>query len=98
MYTITAIIRVREGHEETMREALMAVARSVAETEPDTLGYHVSQSVEVPQVFTTYERFRDKAAMELHNASPAVAKWIETCGPILAETPVLYTSEELFAK
>jgi quinol monooxygenase YgiN len=98
MITITAVIRVKPGHEETMKGALLAVAKAVEETEPDTLGYHVSQSMAEPQVFTTYERFKDEAAMKRHNASAALAQWVETCSPILAEKPLLFTSRELFAK
>jgi quinol monooxygenase YgiN len=98
MITITAVIKVKPGHEEAMKQALLAVARSVEESEPDTLGYHVSQSLDEPGLFATYERFRDKSAMERHNASPAVARWVETCAPILAEKPVLYVAHEVFAK
>ncbi len=38
MLTITAIIRTNEGHEETMRQGLLAVAENVRANEPNTRG------------------------------------------------------------
>jgi quinol monooxygenase YgiN len=98
MISITAILRVKPGHEATMRDALLDLVESVRREEPGTVGYFVSQSIDEPQVFTTYERFVDRAAMELHNASAAVAKVISIAKPILADKIVLYTSDELAAK
>jgi quinol monooxygenase YgiN len=49
-------------------------------------------------VFTTYERFIDRAAMEQHNNSAAVAKVIKIADSILANNIVLYSSNELATK
>ena len=57
MITITAIIRVRKGHEQIMSKALLDVADHVRKNEPGTVGFFVSQDNEDPCVFTTYERF-----------------------------------------
>ena len=73
MFTITAVIRVKPGQEAAMRAALLDVASFVAANEPGTVGYFVSQSADRPELFTTYERFADRAAMDRHNKSPAVA-------------------------
>jgi quinol monooxygenase YgiN len=54
MLTITAIIRVRKGEEAVMRQALLDVAGHVRANEPATIGYHISQDVSDPCVFTTY--------------------------------------------
>lgn len=98
MIAITAIIRVRRGYEDRMRESLLAVGASVARDEPDTVNYYIGQSPDQPQLFTTYERFRDRAAMERHNASPAVAAVLALAKEAIAEPVVLHVCEEISAK
>lgn len=97
MITITAVIKAKSGHEVTMRDALMAVAENVAANEPDTIGFFISQSEDDPCVFTTYERFSDKAAMDRHNSSAAVAKFFGIAKPILDGEVTLVTSREVSA-
>lgn len=98
MVTITAIIRCKPGSEETMRDALMRVAEHVAKNEPDTVSFFVSRDADDPCVFTTYERFRDRDAMERHNGSDACRRFFEVAGPILDGEVVLRTCEEISAK
>lgn len=97
MITITAVIKAKSGHEVTMRDALMAVAENVAANEPDTIGFFISQSEEDPCVFTTYERFADKAAMDRHNSSAVVATFFGIAKPILDGEVTLVTSKEVSA-
>ncbi|MEO1190843.1 MAG: putative quinol monooxygenase [Pseudomonadota bacterium] len=98
MIALTAIITVQPGHEETVKDALMTVARHAAsEAEPGTLGYHVGQDPDNPTVFTTYERFRDRAAMEAHNGSDSTAAFFAIAKPLLAADPIIQVSSELFA-
>jgi quinol monooxygenase YgiN len=98
MPTITAIIRSRPGEEAAMRAGLLAVAEHVAASEPGTLGFFVSQDPADPCLFTTYERFADRAAMEAHNGSEAVARFFAIARPILAADVVLVTADEISAK
>ena len=65
MITITAIIRSKIGHEETMKMALLEVAQHVNENEPDTVNFYISQDINNPCVFTTYERFHQKLRWRL---------------------------------
>ncbi|WP_454648791.1 putative quinol monooxygenase [Bradyrhizobium liaoningense] len=97
MITITAVIRAKSGHETTMRDALMAVAENVAANEPDTIGFFIAQSEDDPCVFTTYERFADKAAMDRHNSSAVVATFFGIAKPILDGEVTLVTSREVSA-
>ncbi|WP_316229733.1 putative quinol monooxygenase [Bradyrhizobium sp. SZCCHNR1051] len=97
MITITAVIRAKAGHEATMRDALVAVAAHVAESEPETIGFFISQSEAEPGLFTTYERFADKAAMDRHNGSAAVATFFGIAKPILDGEVILVTSQEVSA-
>ena len=98
MLTITAIIRVRNGEEATMRQGLLEVAKSVRASEPGTIGYHISQDPLDPCVFTTYERYADQAAMDRHNNSEAVARFFEIAGPILDGEVKLVTGTEISTK
>jgi quinol monooxygenase YgiN len=98
MLTITAVIRARKGHEAALEEALLDVAKHVRAHEPDTVGFFVSRDAADPTVFTTYERFTDRAAMDRHNGSDAVAKFFAIAQPILDGAVTLVTCEEIFAR
>lgn len=98
MKTITAVIRVKPGAEAAMRDALLKVAENVRASEPDTVGFFISVDEADPCVFTTYERFRDAAARELHNGSATVAAFFESAEPLIEGDVVLVTSEEIWAK
>jgi quinol monooxygenase YgiN len=98
MLTITAVIRAKKGHEDTMRRALLEVAENVRIDEPNTIGFFVSQDQADACVFTTYERFRDQAAMDAHNNSEVVARFFGIAKPILDGDVVLVTGTEVSAK
>ena len=98
MLTITAIIRARQGHENTMRDALLEVAEHVRTNEPDTIDFFISQDISDASVFTTYERFADQAAMDRHNNSDVVARLFGIAKPILDGSVTLVTCSELSAK
>jgi quinol monooxygenase YgiN len=97
MITITAIIRVKAGQHTAMREALLTVAAHAAANEPETIGFFISQSEDDPCLFTTYERFADKAAMDRHNGSPVVAAFFAIAKPLLDGDVTLVTSQEVSA-
>ena len=98
MLTITAVIRAKQGCEDTMRQGLLDVAENVQKNEPDTIDFFISQDPKDPCVFTTYERFTDQAAMDLHNNSEAVARFFGIAKPILDGDVVLVTCNEISAK
>ena len=98
MLTITAVIRAKAGHEDTLRDALLAVADNVQRHEPQTISFFVSQDLVNPTVFTTHERFVDQAAMDRHNNSATVATFFGIAQPILDGDVVLVTAREISAK
>ncbi|WP_227268185.1 putative quinol monooxygenase [Roseobacter weihaiensis] len=95
MITITAIIRAKAGQENGLRDALLDVAAHVIDHEPDTIGFHVSQSLDDPAVFTTYERFATEAAKDLHNGSEAVARFFARAEALIEGEAVLHTCREV---
>jgi quinol monooxygenase YgiN len=98
MLTITAVIRARKGEERALRDALLAVAENVRANEPDTVGFFISQDLADPGVFTTYERFTDRVAMDRHNGSDVVAKFFAIAKPLLDGDVTLVTGAEISAK
>lgn len=97
MLAITAVIRVRPGCEQTMHDALLAVACNARDNEAGTIDYFVSQDAQDPCVFTTYERYADREAMEQHNASEAVARFFALAKPLLDGGVTVVTATEVFA-
>lgn len=95
MITITAVIRVKRGTESLMHEALSRVADYVRDNEPKTIDFFVSVGVNEPNVFTTYERFADRAAMEAHNGSQVVKEVHRIAAPILDGKMILETGNEI---
>ncbi|MGZ3340348.1 MAG: putative quinol monooxygenase [Reyranella sp.] len=98
MLTITAVIRARKGEEAALRRALLEVADNVRANEPDTVDFFVSQDLEDSCVFTTYERFTDRAAMDRHNDSAVVARFFGIAKPLLDGAITLATNSEISAK
>jgi quinol monooxygenase YgiN len=98
MITITAIIRARPGAQAIVRRALLSVVEAVRAAEPETIGYVVAQGADDPCVFTTFERFVDRAAMDRHNGSAAVQQFVRDAGPHLDGDVVIHVGEELAAK
>ncbi|UGY14042.1 putative quinol monooxygenase [Bradyrhizobium septentrionale] len=98
MLTITAVIRAKQDHEATMRQALLDVVDHVRANEPSTIGYYVSQDASDPCVFATYERYPDQAAMDRHNNSPAVARFFDIARPILDGDVILVSANEIASK
>ncbi|MGK9170699.1 antibiotic biosynthesis monooxygenase [Inquilinus limosus] len=98
MITITAILRAKPGAEAELKRALLAVAANVRAAEPGTIDFFVSRDDETPAIFTTYERFRDRAAMEAHNSSAAVAAFFAAVTPILDGPVTLHICNEVSAK
>jgi quinol monooxygenase YgiN len=83
MLTLTAIIRAQKGSEATVRAELLKVSVFARENEPDTIGFFVAQDPNDPCVFTTYERFTDKAAMEQHNNGAGSQGFFKAAGALL---------------
>jgi quinol monooxygenase YgiN len=44
----------------------------VQEEEPKAISFFISSGIAAPNIFATYERFVDRAAMEAHNNSEVV--------------------------
>ena len=98
MITITAVIRVKTGCADKMLAALLEVAENVAVNEPGTVGFFISQDAANPHVFTTYERFLDRAAMDTHKQLGCGCAFFGIAKPILEGEAMLVTAVEISKK
>lgn len=95
MISLSAIVPAKPGSEAALKAALMDMAAYVRDNEPGTVDYYVSQGIERPQIFTTYERFTDQAALEAHNGSDAMAKFFEIVQPLLDGEVLVFIGNEI---
>jgi quinol monooxygenase YgiN len=98
LITITAILRVKPGTESILKAAFLNVAAFVRDHEPEAVSFFMTSSIAAPHVFTTYERFTTRAAMETHNRAAVVKELHAIAAPILEAPTVLEIGEEFFAK
>jgi quinol monooxygenase YgiN len=98
MITITAVLRAQAGREADLRAALLDVADYVARNEPGTVDFFLSQGLDDPALFTTYERFADHAAMDAHNGSPAVARFFALAPDLVAGSALVLQCAEFSAR
>ena len=96
MHTLTAIIRAQKGQEDTVRVELLKVGVFARDHEPDTIGFHVTQDPDDACVFTTYERFTDKAAMDRHNNGAGSQAFFAAAGDLLDGDVAVVTAKEIW--
>jgi len=96
MHTLTAIIRARKGSESLVCAELLKVGAYAKEYEPKTIGYFVAQDLEEPCVFTTYERYTDKAAMEAHNNGAGAQEFFAATRNHLDGEVIVVTAKEIW--
>ena len=73
------------------------VGRYARAHEPDTLGFHVAQDAADPRVFTTYERFTDRSAMNRHNEGAGSKGFFAATEGLLDGDVTVVTGEEIFS-
>ena len=98
MIALTAILRAKAGEESRLQRLLTDVFAQVERDEPGTVAYFIGRDPDEPSVFTTYERYVDRAAMDAHNASPAVQAFFDVATDVLDGAAVIRVTEEIAAK
>ena len=76
MIVLIVHMTMKPGTEEECKRLLLQM---VAETrkEPGCIQYVAHQSIDNPRNFAFYESYADKAALDVHRASPHFARYIE---------------------
>ena len=98
MFTLTAILRAKPGHEDKVKAALQAVGDYVRAHEPGTASFFVTQSADDPCLFVTHERFADQAAMDRHNNGAGSQGFFAEAGAFLDGPATVVTGPEVFEK
>lgn len=70
MVIITAEWQAKPGQEEALKEHLETMVTQVRKNEPKCLEYTLHQGLDDPATFFFYERYLDRAAVELHKTTP----------------------------
>ena len=96
MHTVTAIIRAHKGSEALVYAQLLKVGAYAQEYESATIGYYVAQDLEDPCVFTTYERYTDKAAMEMHNNGAGTQEFFVATSNYLDGEVIIVAAKEIW--
>lgn len=96
MFCLTAIIRAQKGAEAQVRAELLKVGVFAKENEPGTIDFFVTQDPNDPCLFSTYERFTDKAAMEQHNAGAGSQGFFAAAGDLLDGDVTVVMSNEIW--
>ncbi len=98
MFTLTAILRAKPGHQDAVMAALLRVGDYVRAQEPDTHSFYVTQSADDPCLFVTHERFADRAAMDRHNNAAGSKGFFAEAGDLLDGPATVVTGPEVFAR
>ena len=86
----TARYEVHAGAVQTVKDAIEAFVRYVAEHEPGTKLYAAWQEIDEPTRFTHLFIFEDEAAQEIHSSSDAVRTFESVYSPELVGGPVVF--------
>ena len=90
---LTAIIQCRPDTVEAVEKALAEVGDYVANHEPETLDYRVVRVDGAAPTLMTLERFRDRAALDAHNAGAGSKAFFAATAGLLGDVTVLVGDE-----
>jgi len=96
MLVVVAVMKAKEGCEQEMEHALRGMIPKV-EAEEGALTYALHRARKDPRKFLMYEKYRDKAAFNLHGSTPYLAELFGKISPLLDGDPVIDIFEELSA-
>jgi quinol monooxygenase YgiN len=82
--TVLALVKAKEGMEETVRKELMALV-SPTRSEEGCVNYDLHQSAEDKSVFMFYENWDSMEDLERHRGSAHLKAFREKAGGLLAK-------------
>jgi quinol monooxygenase YgiN len=98
MLTVIAKLKVQPGKDAEFERACRLMIEYVKMAERDTVTYVLHRSRKDPTTFLFYERYSDRAALDVHTQSAQMAKLFSTIGPLLDGAPEIETYEEIDGK
>ena len=88
MIVVCATLKARAGKEREVEAALKEMIQNV-KTEPGAVTYNLHRSVNHPEKFMFYERYRDNKPFEDHMATPYFKDLLAKIKPMLEKDPNL---------
>ena len=94
---VVAVLKAQAGAEKDMEDALRAMIPKVL-SEEGTITYILHRAQNEPGKFLFYEKYRDKAAFDIHSSTEHFQELFRKIGPLLEGQPIVEMYEELAAK
>lgn len=94
---VVAVLKAQAGKEKEMEEALRAMIPKV-QSEEGTIAYILHRAQNELGKFLFYEKYRDKAAFDIHSSTPYFQELFGKIGPLLEGQPSVEMYEELAGK
>ena len=95
MVSVIAKLPLQEGQVETAIAAIKEFMAVVAKEEEGTLSYTLNRDPQNPGTLVFIERYRDKAALDAHMASPHFQAFFAKGMALLAGQPEMTVMEEI---
>ena len=94
---VVAVLKAQAGKEKAMEDALRAMIPKV-QSEEGTIAYILHRAQNERGKFLFYEKYRDKAAFDIHSSTPHFQELFGKIGPLLEGQPIVEIYEELAGK
>lgn len=98
MISSTTILRARPGYASAIREALLDLAEFIQGSEAETLDFRILADEQDDAIFTLIGRFASRAALDAHNNSDMMNRFLFAARAWLDGPMTLSMGEEIFAK
>ncbi len=96
MIVLTAVFKAKPGKETELERTLRVMIPEV-QNEDGTIMYILNRSTVDQGQFLFYEMYKDKAALDFHNATPYFQQLLQNLDGLLAEAPQIDTYEDIAA-
>jgi quinol monooxygenase YgiN len=94
--TVLALVKAKEGMEETVREELMSLVNPTR-SEPGCINYDVHQAADDKSQFMFYENWKSMDDLEKHREMPHMKAYKQKIGSFLAK-PIEVTLFKMISK
>lgn len=98
MIAQTSILRAKPGYDRAICEALLDLAESVRDEEAGTTEFRIVQDRNEATVFTLIVRAADQAALDAHNNSDRMNRFLWAAKQMLDGPIMLSIGAEIFVK
>ena len=84
MITLIALVKAKEGTEETVKQELLSLVKPTR-SEPGCISYDVHQATDDKSLFIFYENWKSKEELEKHGEMPHLKAFRQKADSLLAK-------------